>query len=82
MRILSCDDHELFRVGLRHALAELEESVEFEEVVDGRELTARLGRDPELDLVLLDLGLPGEDGLETLRELARLRCPLASGTDS
>jgi DNA-binding response OmpR family regulator len=39
-------------------------------VADGR-LASTMARDDDFDLVILDLGLPGMDGLDVLRELRR-----------
>jgi DNA-binding NarL/FixJ family response regulator len=67
MKILVCDDHAIFRAGLRVVLhdldAELLESASCEEALEIVE------RDGEVDLVLLDLSLPGMDGFAGLRSL-------------
>lgn len=68
MQILICDDHAVFREGLRHALAGMD--AEFTATANGEEALAALGRGSPPDLVLLDLALPGTDGwsvFETLR---------------
>ncbi len=62
-RILVVDDHPLFRLALVQAVGNLEENIEIIEA-DGLD-SARtvLGRRPDIDLVLLDLHMPGSHGL-------------------
>lgn len=69
MRILLCEDHALFREGLELVLRQLDEDVELEGVGDAEAALEQVA-DDDLDLVLLDIGLPGMDGFEAL---ARLR---------
>lgn len=67
-RILIADDHDIVREGLRSLLEEhpdLEVAGEAETVPDALELV-REGRG---DLLVLDLGMPGGEGLETLRRI-------------
>jgi DNA-binding NarL/FixJ family response regulator len=66
MKILICDDHELFRAGLRLVLARLEESTELIDASSAVETFRVAEADPDLDLVLMDLGMPGMDGLSAL----------------
>ncbi|HEX6691926.1 MAG TPA: response regulator transcription factor [Burkholderiales bacterium] len=66
MRILLVEDDELLGAGIRDALARAHCSVEW--ALDGRQALAAL-RAGEFDLVVLDLGLPGIDGIEVLRSL-------------
>lgn len=64
MRILLADDHPLFREGVKPILEKLEPKVQILEAVDfpsAFELAARAG---DLDLVLMDLNMPGMAGLE------------------
>jgi DNA-binding NarL/FixJ family response regulator len=74
LKLLICDDHALFREGLRYVLQEMEPGAVFEEAVDAEQALARAGAVRDLDLVLLDLELPGRPGLEALSEL-RARHP-------
>ena len=74
MKILVADDHALFREGLSYVLARLGEPVETLQAEDGAAALALAEAHPDVDLVLLDLGMPGVDGLAGLR-LLRARCP-------
>jgi DNA-binding NarL/FixJ family response regulator len=71
MRILLCDDHALFREGLELVLSQLEGDVELFGVGDAETALARAAEYDDLDLVLLDIQLPGMDGFAALRELRR-----------
>lgn len=66
MRILLVEDDELLGAGICDALERSRHGVEW--VTDGRHALAAL-RASIFDLVLLDLGLPGMDGIEVLRSL-------------
>ncbi len=70
MKILVCDDHALFRQGVSLALRELDDRVEILEAHNGTEALAAARDHEDLDLVLLDLQMPGMDGWTGL---ARLR---------
>ncbi len=69
--ILIVDDEPSMRRYLRTML-ELD-SYQVETVDSGPEALARLQHDPSPDLILLDLLMPGIDGLQTLEQLRRLR---------
>jgi DNA-binding NarL/FixJ family response regulator len=71
VKLLICDDHALFREGLRYVLRELEPEPLLEEASGADELLARVEQARDLDLVLLDLELPDRPGLDALRELRR-----------
>jgi two-component system response regulator QseB len=66
MRILLVEDDELLGAGIRDALERARYALEW--VPDGRQALAAL-RASAFDLVVLDLGLPGVDGIEVLRSL-------------
>ena len=67
MKIVICDDHEMFRDGLRRALDELE--YEIVDAARGEQALALVAEDDEIGLVLLDLHMPGLDGWAGLRRL-------------
>ena len=67
MKILVVDDERAVRESLRRAL-ELE-GYEIELAADGREALDRLEGDPEPDAMILDVLMPGVDGLEVCRRL-------------
>jgi DNA-binding NarL/FixJ family response regulator len=68
MRILLVDDHALFRGGLKYLLRGLDDSIAMDEAGDCPEALERLGSGA-YDLVLLDLKLPGVNGLDALASL-------------
>ena len=78
MNLLLVDDHKLFREGMRLLLeAGLEENVDISttlkiyEAADSESALQIAGQHPDLDLVLLDLRLPGSEGLSTLETFIR-----------
>jgi len=71
MKILVIDDHPLIQEALRHVLAALDPALEFIQAQDASEAHAALSREPDTDLILLDLALPGCDGFDLLAELRR-----------
>lgn len=71
IRILIGDDHGVMRAGLR---AMLEGEPDVEVVGEAADGDAVLALDGELlpDIVLLDIGMPGVDGIEVTRRLSKL----------
>ena len=67
MKILVVDDHALFREGLCYVLNQLEDSVLVLEASDYDTAFDVLAANPDLDLVLLDLHMPGKDGFSVLK---------------
>lgn len=65
MKVLLIDDHQLFRSGLRTLLSGLQSNIEFVESNDCASAIDVANKD-EVDLVLLDLYLPGTEGFDAL----------------
>lgn len=66
MKILLIDDHALFREGLSHVLTALDSEVDILQAPDFEQALQYLKFNPDLDLVLLDLHMPGKDGFSAL----------------
>jgi DNA-binding NarL/FixJ family response regulator len=71
-RVLIADDHEIVRHGLRDILTTRLGKVAVSEAKDAGEAINLLIKE-DWDLVLLDINMPGRDGLEVLAEAKRLR---------
>ena len=70
MKILVVDDHVLIREAMRGVLRELKgEAAVILEAPDSRQAMRQIEQNPDVELVLLDLGLPDRDGLEMLSDL-------------
>ncbi len=65
-RIIVADDHPLFRGALRQALGSLLPGSEVIEAGGLDDLTAALEREQDIDLILLDLTMPGVQGFSGL----------------
>src|SRR5688572_24418273 len=70
VKILICDDHALVREGLRAVIAEMPKMAVVAEAKTGEEVLPLI-RSHHIDVVLLDLNLPKQSGLETLLQLKR-----------
>jgi DNA-binding NarL/FixJ family response regulator len=74
IRLLLGDDHRIVREGLKQVLADATDVQVVGEAQSGTEVLERvraLGGPAGLDLVLLDIAMPGCDGLEVLQTLRR-----------
>jgi DNA-binding NarL/FixJ family response regulator len=73
-RILLADDHALVRAGIRALLESLPGVEVIGETGDGLEAVDHVRRDPP-DAILLDITLPGLNGLEAAARIAKLDVP-------
>ena len=66
--VLVVDDHAIFREGIKKVLATTADIVVAAEAGDGRDVARKI-REGGFDVVVLDIALPGKDGIAVLREL-------------
>ncbi|HEB58772.1 MAG TPA: response regulator transcription factor [Gammaproteobacteria bacterium] len=66
MKLLIADDHVLVREGMRHSLGELAQDIEILEAENAEQVLDVLGGNPDLDVAILDLIMPGANGFELL----------------
>jgi DNA-binding NarL/FixJ family response regulator len=71
MKILIVDDHTLFREGLAHILHRLEDDVQIFEASDYDTALTVIADTADLDLMLLDLNMPGKDGFAVLEAVGK-----------
>jgi len=62
------DDHPIVREGLKQILSDTEDILVVDEADSGQAVLSSAARS-NFDVVLLDISMPGRDGLEVLREL-------------
>lgn len=70
MRVAIADDHRIVRDGIRWMLADAE-SIEFAGEADSGAALLELLADSPVDVVLLDVRMPGMSGLEALEQIRR-----------
>ncbi|EKP95744.1 response regulator [Thermaerobacter subterraneus] len=72
IRVLVCDDHAILRDGIRTLLEAHPDIAVVGEAADGRE-AVELARRLQPDVVLLDIGMPGMNGIEATRAILKQR---------
>lgn len=70
IRVLIADDHTIVRHGLRQILSSEQDMFVSAEAQNGQEVLDIVRRE-RVDIVVLDISMPGRNGLETLKELKR-----------
>lgn len=75
IKVLVVDDHDLVRMGISRMLADVNDIQVVGEAGSGEEALA-LVRRTEVDVILMDVRMPGMGGLEATRKLLN-RCPEA-----
>jgi two-component system, NarL family, invasion response regulator UvrY len=73
IRVFIADDHTLFREGLKKIIAGTSDITVAGEASNGNEVLARI-KEEKFDVLVLDIAMPGKDGLEVLKEV-RVRQP-------
>ena len=76
IKLLVADDHAIVRKGIEQIIAETADIVVSAEARNGQEVIEKAAKNV-YDLVLLDIAMPGRDGLEVLKELKKNRPKLA-----
>ena len=68
IKIIIVDDHAVVRKGLKQIIEEAPDLYVCDEASSGNELLEKV-RQTKYDVVLLDISMPGKDGLDTLKDL-------------
>jgi DNA-binding NarL/FixJ family response regulator len=68
IRILVADDHPIVRQGLKQILSEYPDMTVADEAGNGKEVLSKVAK-KDYDIVLLDISMPGRNGLDILKEL-------------
>ena len=76
IKIIIADDHAIVREGLKQIIAETSDMMVADEASTGHEVLDKV-RDNEYDVVVLDISMPGADGLDILKQLKRERPKLS-----
>jgi DNA-binding NarL/FixJ family response regulator len=69
LRVIVVDDHAIVRRGIVEILTERPDVTVVSEAADYGQLRAQMRQHGEVDLVVMDLSLPGKDGIEILKAL-------------
>ncbi len=69
LRVVIADDHPLFRDALRHVICQTFPAAQCAEAYDFAQVAEAIAEQDQVDLILLDLNMPGMDGFTGLLRL-------------
>ena len=72
IRILVADDHQIVRAGLKNLLSDYPDYTIAGEAASGAE-AVKMVRESEWDIVFLDVSMPGMNGVDTLKQIKRVK---------
>jgi DNA-binding NarL/FixJ family response regulator len=75
LRLLIADDHEMVRIAMRYGLSGLADAIEWLEAGDAAQAERLMEHDAAIDLALIDINMPGSNGIEWIRAM-RQRHPM------
>lgn len=68
MKVLIADDHTIVREGLKQILKKTDDIFCIEEAVNGTDALSKIENN-EYDLIIMDISMPGKNGLDVLKDL-------------
>lgn len=71
VKVIIADDHSIVRRGIKEILDESKSIIVLDEAKDGRELINKL-MNGKFDVILLDINMPGNNGLEILKDIKKI----------
>ena len=71
-KILIADDHTIFREGLKQFIARTVDMVVADEAENGQEVLGKIQAN-DFDLLILDISMPGRNGLDILADVKKIR---------
>jgi len=73
MKLLVVDDHPVLRGGLCALLLQIEKDVAVLQASDAEEGLGLVAHHDDLDIVILDIAMPGMNGIQAIKEFGRVR---------
>ena len=70
-KILLADDHAMFREGVKQLLSGTSEFIVVDEASDAAQVLEKAQK-TKCDVVVLDISMPGRDGIDVLKQLKQL----------
>ena len=71
MKILIADDHAVVRRGLRQIITDEYQDAEISEAADSQQVM-KLFHNGEWDIIILDITMPGRNGLELTKDMKKI----------
>ncbi len=72
VKILVADNHEIFRKGVKELLKETNDKFMIDEASNGNEVIPKMWEN-DYDVILLDISMPGRNGIDILKQLKDYR---------
>ena len=72
IKLLIADDHSIVRQGLKQIISDTSNMTVIDEAANGQEVLDKI-ESQQIDVLILDLNMPGKSGLEILKQIKKIR---------